>query len=904
MHAQRTGTNAPQTLSFDHAETPRAQADAQLAHVPISPAQLEYQLNTWAMRGEKYEKRNEAKQRILEAHRTGADRLDLHYLDLNALPECIWRLTNLKRLDLEENKLTTLPQNIGALTNLQILDLNVNRLSTLPEKIENLTKLQTLNLDCNLLTTLPERIGDLTHLQSLYLGSNRLTTLSESIEKLTNLQTLDLRFNKLTTLPESIGELTGLKELSVIYNPLKYLPSALAGFQKKHKELKVLPLCDPVPSQGSRGVPNIGPAEFSRLRRARQNLPLNLLLSGKQVDLKNMSNIGPADFSHPRVRQNLPLNLLMSGKQSDLKNIASMHGEQLHTGDQAQQDMVRLSVLETRLQALQKLPPDLNRALADLKKIDIVGEQLNAVAQAQQGMVSLCALPKKLASIPQCAQFYQVALKLLLRNWFVHKFVASQVMNAEPRPWVTAIQALFKAAPVPGLSLAGFGFAALVNQIDNVMKANKGQLLLDRFNNSEVMFEQVAHTVASHCTERLESELRALPENNNGQKPIGLGKQLKALYSECEELAQRLNLQAKPLVNPRHPAANKADELMSLLLHKLCAQPVDEGRAGAMPQAHEDNFAERMSNYCVELLLPNASNTLVVGRKLLGHKAFALAPNGGSSQGRAASPPRSISPNPFARAMAEKDAAIANLEQRITDLQAKAEAASTLAETADRNASEAKQQISIVGLSKQSPQQIQHNVERRLLTQSHYGTEASQGSMGFQPAMGMGQYPIELKTLNERMDTLDHKVADLRQFDLLDTPLSALEYGRVVTAYLQEHRRLHSDGTVKLNNKQGDFKNRKLLEKLKDIHNVENRGVAYNLCIELPALLKKMPDAAYMNPRIPRNTMKLQELLDAEKTGLQKPCPKGETASGNFDINSERSQLLGLGNRFQGKKHP
>ena len=51
MHTQRSGANAHQALSFDHAETRRTQAGAQLAHVPISPAQLEYQLNTWAKQG-------------------------------------------------------------------------------------------------------------------------------------------------------------------------------------------------------------------------------------------------------------------------------------------------------------------------------------------------------------------------------------------------------------------------------------------------------------------------------------------------------------------------------------------------------------------------------------------------------------------------------------------------------------------------------------------------------------------------------------------------------------------------------------------------------------------------------------------------------------------------------------
>lgn len=490
MHTQRSGANAPQTLSFDHAETRRAQAGAQLAHGPISPAQLEYQLNTWATKGEKYEKRNEAKQRILEAHRTEADRLDLNELFLS-----------------------TLPGNIGALTNLQTLNLNVNQLTTLPESIGNLAKLKTLNLD----------------------------------------------FNLLTTLPEDLGKLTGLKEFSISKNPpLKYLPSALAEFQKQHGDLKELPLLDSITSQAIQIVCDISPAELK---------------------------------------------------------------------------------LSQTLQTLQNQPPELD-TLIKLRKI----------------------------------------------------------------------------VSTPG-----------------------GQL-------------------------------------------------------------------------------------------------------------------------------------------------HALAPNGGSSQGKASSPPRSISSNTFTRGVAGIDDGHAKWKQQVTDLQsnmsamvAKAEAESmaaiTLSQTAIRTANEANQRLNLLGLSSQSAPLFMHNVERHVLTQNKDDTEVVQGSIDLQPeAMGFSQVPNMLNALEEKVATLERVLANHPSTAVLDTPLSAPEFGRVVAAYLREHGRLHSNGTVDLNNKLWGWKNkllglknRQLLKKLKDIHKAQNRDGDYKLSIELPAILKKMPNAAYLNPRIPRNTMNLQQLLGAEK---------------------------------------
>lgn len=143
---------------------------------------------------------------IAKAKQTRATQLDLSGLELGALPEALWELSELRVLDLSRNQLTTLPEALG-----------------------KLTALQTLNLWGNHLTTLPEAVGRLTALLELDLWSNRLTTLPEAVGKLTALQTLNLTGNQLATLPDAIGELTALQTLFLHENPKLDLPDEVLG---------------------------------------------------------------------------------------------------------------------------------------------------------------------------------------------------------------------------------------------------------------------------------------------------------------------------------------------------------------------------------------------------------------------------------------------------------------------------------------------------------------------------------------------------------------------------------------------------------------------------------------------------------------------------------------------------
>ena len=75
--------------------------------------------------------------------------LDLYYMRLNELPDCIGNLTNLEYLNLNRNQLTALPESIGNLINMEVMSFMNNQLTSLPESIGNLTNLKELYLTGN-----------------------------------------------------------------------------------------------------------------------------------------------------------------------------------------------------------------------------------------------------------------------------------------------------------------------------------------------------------------------------------------------------------------------------------------------------------------------------------------------------------------------------------------------------------------------------------------------------------------------------------------------------------------------------------------------------------------------------------------------------------------------------------
>ena len=71
---------------------------------------------------------------------------EIHWWEIEKIPESIGKLTNLQSLDLSYTQISELPESIGNLTSLQSLNLDSTQISVLPESIWNLTRLQDLNL--------------------------------------------------------------------------------------------------------------------------------------------------------------------------------------------------------------------------------------------------------------------------------------------------------------------------------------------------------------------------------------------------------------------------------------------------------------------------------------------------------------------------------------------------------------------------------------------------------------------------------------------------------------------------------------------------------------------------------------------------------------------------------------
>lgn len=115
---------------------------------------------------------------------------------------------NLENLYAAFNKIEAIPESIENLTELKLIDFYQNKIETIPESIGNLTKLEYLDLGSNFkIGSLPESIWSLTELKLLNISGMAITSISEDLGKLTKLDSLMFLGCPLTSLPKSIGKL-------------------------------------------------------------------------------------------------------------------------------------------------------------------------------------------------------------------------------------------------------------------------------------------------------------------------------------------------------------------------------------------------------------------------------------------------------------------------------------------------------------------------------------------------------------------------------------------------------------------------------------------------------------------------------------------------------------------------
>ena len=158
---------------------------------------------------------------------SGTSKFEQQQKLLSEFTTALGRLTALERLSLDRNEMTLLTS-VGSLINLRVLTLSHNKLQALPEDLCLLRQLKKLAVQHNKLRDLNLSIGQLENLESLDLRANELTFLPASIGQLVSLKHLDLSENQLSQLVLSICDLANLEKIEVKNNPLQRPPIGTA----------------------------------------------------------------------------------------------------------------------------------------------------------------------------------------------------------------------------------------------------------------------------------------------------------------------------------------------------------------------------------------------------------------------------------------------------------------------------------------------------------------------------------------------------------------------------------------------------------------------------------------------------------------------------------------------------
>ena len=117
----------------------------------------------------------------------------------NAIPNSLFKLSNLKLLDMSGNAITEINENLlKGLSSMVELDLSKNKLKSIPESIQFLSYLEVLRVSNNQLLSIPEGLGALTRLKKLYLNENSLQFLPPNVfAKMVGLEEIYLYKNRL-----------------------------------------------------------------------------------------------------------------------------------------------------------------------------------------------------------------------------------------------------------------------------------------------------------------------------------------------------------------------------------------------------------------------------------------------------------------------------------------------------------------------------------------------------------------------------------------------------------------------------------------------------------------------------------------------------------------------------------
>lgn len=113
-----------------------------------------------------------ARQRIAEARQKKLFYLDLHGLNLEAIPDDISDMTFLLDLDISNNNFTVVPQDVKFLINLQYLNVSNNNIFFLDVHFEKHTSLKEINISNNSINFLPNELYLLSHETNIIFYNN------------------------------------------------------------------------------------------------------------------------------------------------------------------------------------------------------------------------------------------------------------------------------------------------------------------------------------------------------------------------------------------------------------------------------------------------------------------------------------------------------------------------------------------------------------------------------------------------------------------------------------------------------------------------------------------------------------------------------------------------------------
>ncbi len=141
------------------------------------------------------------------------------YTDLNL---ALKNPAQVYRLKLNKKKLTAIPDDVFKLSNLRELNLDRNRISEIPTRLTELPKLVKLSLNENRLDSLPPFLFSMRNLEDLQVGDNYITTLPDDIEQLSILKILAIWDNPIEYYPNSLGSLKELTILDCLHNQMNF----------------------------------------------------------------------------------------------------------------------------------------------------------------------------------------------------------------------------------------------------------------------------------------------------------------------------------------------------------------------------------------------------------------------------------------------------------------------------------------------------------------------------------------------------------------------------------------------------------------------------------------------------------------------------------------------------------